>query len=88
MRTTVTLDADVKSLLTEFAYRSGKSFKAALNDAVRAGLAKPAATAAKHKPPEWPVYNMGQALVDLTKANALAAELEDLEYLEKFGRGV
>lgn len=88
MRTTVTLDNDVKTMLTEFAYRSGKSFKAALNDAVRAGLAKPANPSAKRKPPEWPVYNMGKELVDLTKANALAAELEDLEYIEKFGRGV
>ncbi len=87
MRTTVTLDSDVKSLLTEFAYRSGKSFKAALNDAVRAGLAKPRIAVARRKPPEFPTYDMGEPLVDLTKALALAAELEDQAYIAKFNSG-
>jgi hypothetical protein len=87
MRTTVTLDSDVKTLLTDFAYRSGKSFKAALNDAVRAGLAKPKVAAVRRKPPEFPTYDMGEPLVDLTKALALAAELEDQEYIAKFERG-
>lgn len=87
MRTTVTLDADVKSLLTEAAYRGGKSFKATLNDAVRAGLTKPSAASARRKPPDWPVYDMGVPLVDLTKAGALAAELEDLDLIEKQRRG-
>ena len=29
------------------------------------------------QPPQWPVYDMGQPFVDLTKALALAAELDD-----------
>ena len=38
MRTTVTLDADVEQLLKEAMERGRKSFKQALNDAVRRGL--------------------------------------------------
>ncbi len=38
MRTTVTLDPDVERLLKEEAHRTRMSFKAVLNNAVRAGL--------------------------------------------------
>ncbi|MFN0186656.1 MAG: hypothetical protein ACKVQR_22830 [Aquabacterium sp.] len=75
MRTTVTLDPDVQTLLKEAAHRSGKPFKTTLNDAVRAGLlgrhqvAEPA--------PDWPLFDMGAPLVDVTKALALADELDD-----------
>lgn len=37
MRTTVTLDKDVERLLRDEMQRARKSFKASLNDAVRAG---------------------------------------------------
>jgi hypothetical protein len=74
MRTTVTLDPDVKDLLTEAAYRSGKPFKVTLNDAIRAGLAP---RREKARPPSWPVHEMGRPLIDLTKAMALADELDD-----------
>jgi hypothetical protein len=75
MRTTVTLDPDVQQLLLDAAHRSGKAFKATLNDAVRTALRpqRSGATVA----PEWPVFDMGQPLVDLTKAMALADELDD-----------
>jgi predicted transcriptional regulator len=75
MRTTVTLDPDVEQLLKEAAYRSGRPFKATLNDAIRAGLRPQRAAAAAA--PAWPVYDMGEPLVDLTKAMALADELDD-----------
>ena len=84
MRTTITLDPDVKALLTEAAYRSGKPFKVTLNDAVRAGLAP---RHAKVPPPDWPCHDLGAARVDLTKALALADELEDLERADKLARG-
>ncbi len=80
MRTTVTLDPDVQALLTEAAYRSGKPFKTTLNDAVRAGLKPPKA---RKKASGWPVYSMGPPLVDLTKALALVAELEDQALLAR-----
>ncbi len=75
MRTTVTLDLDVQTLLKDAAHRSGKPFKATLNDAIRAGLRPQRAGQAAA--PDWPVFDMGQPLVDLTKAMALADELDD-----------
>ena len=85
MRTTVTLDPDVKNLLAEAAYRQSKTFKATLNDAIRAGLAAKTAPASKRPPPDIQVYAMGKPLVDLTKANALADELDDQDFKAKFG---
>ena len=87
MRTTVTLDPDVKGLLAEAAYLRGQSFKATLNDAVRAGLAKQPLHVARRLPPQWPVHQLGLPLVDLTKAAALADELADLESARKMARG-
>jgi hypothetical protein len=75
MRTTVTLDPDVQALLKEAAHRSGKPFKATLNDAVRAGL-RPHREA-QAAVPAWPVFDMGQPLVDLTKAMPLADQLDN-----------
>lgn len=75
MRTTVTLDMDVQKLLKDAAHRSGKPFKVTLNDAIRAGL-RPQRVA-RAAAPTWPVFNMGQPLVDLSKAMALADELDD-----------
>jgi hypothetical protein len=56
MRTTVTLDPDVHTLLKEAAHRSGRSFKITLNDAIRAGL-KPGRQKSE-PPPDWPVAMM------------------------------
>jgi hypothetical protein len=75
MRTTITLDPDVQALLKDAAHRSGKPFKVTLNDAVRAGLRPQRGAAAP--PPFWPLVDMGLPLVDLTKALALADELDD-----------
>ncbi len=75
MRTTVTLDPDVQNLLKEAAHRTGKPFKATLNDAIRAGL-RPQRLA-ETASPQWPVFDMGVPLVDLTKALALADTLDD-----------
>jgi hypothetical protein len=74
MRTTVTLDPDVQRLLKDAAHRKGQPFKQILNDAVRAGLQKPASPGVPFK---QPVFSLGRAKVDLTQAGALAADLED-----------
>ena len=74
MRTTVTLKPDVQKLLKDAAHRSGRPFKQVLNDAGRAGLQRPRSEA---PPFEQPVFSLGRAKVDLTKAGALAADLED-----------
>jgi hypothetical protein len=81
MRTTVTLDPDVQSLLKRAMRERDLSFKQALNDAVRSGLEPPAA--AKSARFVQRSFNMGRPLVDLTKANALAGELEDAELIAR-----
>lgn len=84
MRTTVTLDPDVQRLLKEAEHRSGRPFKQVLNDAVRAGLGR---GSTKAPPFKQPVFSLGRAKVDLTKANALAGELEDQAVLAAARRG-
>jgi hypothetical protein len=80
MRTTVTLDPDVARLLEEARHRSKRPFKQVLNDAVRAGLNRPAA---RVPPFKQRVFSLGRPKVDLTKAGAIAAELEDQEVIAK-----
>lgn len=86
MRTTLTLDPEVHSALQEAAFKTGRSFKATVNDVLRAGLARQPRAHARRPPPELRVYSMGKPLVDLTKANALAAELDDQEYIAKYAQ--
>jgi hypothetical protein len=81
MRTTVTLDEDVASKLRQVSRERGVSFKAALNGAVRAGLAASA-------PPARSFRVQARALsirpdIDVDKALSLAAEIEDAEILRK-----
>jgi len=76
MRTTVTLEPDVQAALREVAHRSGKPFKTTLNETIRLGL-RMRGQQAPGAPPEWPSIDMGVPLVDLTKAMALADELDD-----------
>ncbi len=87
MRTTVTLDPDVQNLLADAVYRQDKTSTAVLNDAVRKGVAPSTAPTQKRTPPQWLVLDMGEPLVDLTKACALANELDDGANQAKLGRG-
>jgi hypothetical protein len=81
MRTTVTLDPDVAAQLKSAARERGQSFKAVLNDAVRAGLR---AAPRKSKPYRFPSRPMGvRPGVDLDHALRLASDLEDAEILRK-----
>lgn len=84
MLITITLDPDVKDMLTEAAHRSGKPFDVTLNETVRAAL-RPRRS--KTQPPPWPCHDLGSARVHLTKALALAEELEDLGVAAKLVRG-
>ncbi|MGI9119426.1 MAG: DUF2191 domain-containing protein [Acidimicrobiales bacterium] len=80
MRTTVTLDPDVAAALQTAAHERRISFKQVLNDAVRAGL-RPVAGP---RPYRLPTRRMGlRAGVDLDKALALAADLDDREVVRK-----
>jgi hypothetical protein len=79
MRTTLTFEPNVDQLIRDAVYRTGKTFKQTVNDAIRAGLApKPVSNA---PPFVFPSANMGRERVDLTKALSLAAELDDAERL-------
>ena len=77
MRTTITLEPDVEALLKRSMHERGITFKDAVNQALRAGLAKPA----EDIPPfKQRAFRMGKPLVDLTKALALADELDDIDH--------
>ena len=83
MRTTVTLDPDVETLLRKEVRRRGESFKDVLNNALRVGLRR------RNEPDEAfePLtFDMGKPRVDLTKAAALAAGLEDDELVGRHRR--
>ncbi|TAN08524.1 MAG: antitoxin [Rhodanobacteraceae bacterium] len=77
MRTTITLDPDVEALLKKAMRERGVSFKDAVNQAVRAGLAT---RQTKVRPFKQRTMHLGKPLVDLTKAMALADELDDIAH--------
>jgi predicted transcriptional regulator len=80
-RTTVTLDPDVKEQLKAVARKRNVSFKVALNDTVRAGLAEGRGGRRRFVVDARP---MGvKPGVNLTKALQLAADLEDEEIMRK-----
>lgn len=80
MRTTVTLDEDVAARLRAAARERDVPFKVALNDAVRAGLGDRVTA----RPYRVPTRRLGvRPEVELDKALALAAQLEDAETLRK-----
>ncbi|MGO9319593.1 MAG: antitoxin [Solirubrobacteraceae bacterium] len=81
MRTTVTLDPDVEAKLRAVMRERGVSFKAALNESVRAGLA-----AGSHPSKRFRVHARPMSVrpgVNLDKALTLAGEMEDAEILRK-----
>ncbi len=83
MRTTVTLDKDVERLVRDAMHRSRKSFKAALNDGLRAGLGARRALVASA-----PFIVKARALglragIDPTGFNKLADDLEIDAFLKK-----
>jgi hypothetical protein len=81
MRTTVTLDADVEALLRRAMRQRGLSFKAALNSAIRAGLAQ--SKAGKRRFVQ-PTFALGaEQYFRWDKALAAADALEDEELTRK-----
>jgi hypothetical protein len=85
MRTTVTLEPDVEAKLRATMRERGVSFKVALNEAVRAGLAGPPPTARRYR---MPTGKLGvRPGINVDKALRLAAELEDEEIIRKLELG-
>lgn len=86
MRTTVRIDDDLLRVLKEHSRREKLSLTSIVNRAIRRGLKSP-----EPYNPERPfrqrTVDLGVPLVDLTKANAFAAELEDEEILKKLAAG-
>jgi hypothetical protein len=79
MRTTVTLDDDVLQLVRRRMAEQQVSFKQALNDAIRAGVAgRPAPARFTTR-----VADLGVPAVNLDKALQLAADLEDEELIRR-----
>ncbi len=74
MRTTVTLDADTERIVRQRMRERNQSFKEALNDAIRSGVA--GAT-----PFQTVVASMGRSRVNLDRALQLVADLEDDELI-------
>lgn len=85
MRTTVTLDADVEKLLRESQKRGRKTFKQALNDALRRGLR----SAVDTDEPAFAVVARPLGLrvgIDPARLHDLDDELELEEFLRKTRR--
>lgn len=83
MRTTVTLDKDVERMLRDAMHRSRKSFKEALNEAVRAGLGTKSGSV-KTKKFVVKARSLGlRTGIDTASFNRLADELEVEAFLEK-----
>jgi hypothetical protein len=83
MRTTVTLDPDVESLIQQNMRERGLTFKEAINEAIRAG----AMGSSRHAGEPFPTADLGEPLIDVTKALRLAGELEDQELAARLARG-
>jgi hypothetical protein len=80
MRTTITLDPDVEALVRKEMRERGLSFKQAVNEAIRAGLAPRSDLPAVGTR----TFRMGfNPVIPLDKALRLAAELEDEELSRK-----
>lgn len=87
MRTTLTIDDALLKQLRQKALDSGRPFKQVVNDTLRAGLNQ--ASSPRREPYRFPSFSIGALApeVDLTKANQLAAALEDDALMEKLRQG-
>jgi len=85
VRTTVTLEDDLADRLHERARERDLSFKAVLNEAIRAGLADPRPLPDPYRMKVSPMRVRPE--IDLTKALRLAGQLEDEEIARKLEQG-
>jgi len=83
VRTTVTLDPDTRLLVERVMRERGLSFKQAVNEAIRAGLAPAQPGGRRYTTPR----TLGPARVDVTKALTLAGELEDEALARRLAEG-
>jgi hypothetical protein len=83
MRTTITLEPDVVELIEALRRERRITFKQAVNEAIRAGLAP-----RSDRPFVQQTYSLGvRPDIDLDRARHLADALEDQEIIRKLARG-
>jgi hypothetical protein len=82
VRTTITLEPETEALVKKAMKERNISFKEAVNDAIRRGLAP-----ATRERVSLPSFSMGPPLVNLDKASQLAGDLEDEEIIRKMSMG-
>jgi hypothetical protein len=87
MRTTVRIDDDLLRDLKQRARSEKTSLAKLVNETLRRGLAAASQSKSRKIPYREKTYSMGPPLVDLTKALALAAQLEDEEIIKKLALG-
>lgn len=86
MRTTVRLDDELLERLKAQARRENVSLTRLLNRTLRAGMQAARTRTARRPPYRERVYSMGAPRVDLDKALAVAAALEDEEIVRKLAQ--
>ena len=75
MRTTVTLDPDTDAIVRRLMRTRGLTFKAAVNEAIRAGAGSPG----RRPGFSTPTFDMGTPVIPLDHALRVAGDLEDEE---------
>ena len=83
MRTTVTLDPDTAAMVKKAMQERDVTFKQAVNDLIRAGRSagrRPATV-------KLSTSDMGEPFLDVTKALAVSAQIEDAELTRKLTAG-
>lgn len=84
MRTTLTLDEDVAQQVKRLMRERGAGFKETVNELIRRGLGATDAV----EPYVAPQFSSGvRAGIDLDRALALAARLEDDEFVRRYELG-
>ncbi len=78
MRSTITLEPDVRTLVERRMRERGESFKTVVNEGLRAGLG-----GGGRRETPMPTFDMGEPMVDLDKALALAGAMEDEELVRR-----
>jgi hypothetical protein len=78
VRSTITLEPDVRTLVERRMHERRESFKTVVNEALRAGLA-----GSGRRETPMPTFDMGEPMVDLDKALALAGAMEDEELVRR-----
>ena len=79
MRTTVTLDPDTDAVVRRLMRDRKLTFKAAVNEAIRAGVGGRQSRPAQYTFPK----DMGRTLIDLDRASHFDGDLTDAEIIRK-----